>query len=155
REVELLVETRIFILVDDEFALLRGKAVGGFAHGEGILATASGRLERDFAGAETADRLLVGTKQRRLRLLVEQERAAGQDRDFLAGRFHERVDKLEILLSRLETETLQGQRAKVYRFAGSIHRLIGRQMRDVDRSSQRQLFTNLLFSAAILPSDDF
>ena len=139
-EVELLVEARLLVLVDEELARDGREAVRLLADGQRVLAAGRLGVERDLAGADAVDRLAVRAVDDGVGRLSSSAPACGRARrSDGAERAGERVVQAEVLAGRLEGEAVERQRAEADDLAGLVHRLVGRQVREVDRRRQLHL----------------
>jgi hypothetical protein len=109
---------------------------------ERVFAPGESLIERQLTRGETADWLAVGADDGGVLLLVDQTGGAAEDRLLFAGGRAQHEHELEVLRRRLEAESLQRQRAETNDLAGPVHRLVGDEVRQVDRLGGR-LFDNL------------
>src|SRR5262249_3883221 len=102
REIQLLVELWRPGFVDQKLAVLRWEAMMGIGHGESEFA--AGPVGRDFpfAGADAADRLIIGPQN--ILAVFANEASALLAVRLLSERVRDRISQLKILSRRLEVE---------------------------------------------------
>ena len=137
-EVDLLVEPRLLEAVDDELPRHRREPPVLLVDRQRVLAAGGVGLERPRARADASHRLIVRTEDG---LAVREGERGPPLKDSLhraSGRGDGRVQR-EVLGGGLEREPVERQGAELHDFAGLVHRLVGGQVREVDRRGQPDL----------------
>src|SRR5207253_9422954 len=93
-------------------------------------------------------------QERRLAIRVEQPWRGVELEELLPVGTGDRVNETELLVCRLQTESLQGQRPEVNCLSRLVHRLIRRQMGEIDRCGQGQPFANLALFTSLTLGDN-
>jgi hypothetical protein len=141
-EVELLVEARLLIAVDEELPLDGGKAAEIVAEGEGVFATGRLGFEGELAGADALERLAV----RALDLdgvvfafLANQAVAAAKKRAEGSGWSRQRIVKAEGFGRGLEGGAFECERAEADHLARLVHGLVGGQVAEIGRRREADI----------------
>src|SRR5262249_13804128 len=109
-ELQLLVESRALVVVDQELALLLREAAAGLADDQRVFAAGGVRRQRVGAAADALDGLAVRAEHR-VPVRGPQPGRALPDGLLLAAGLLDDVLELQLLAGRLEAEAVQRQRA--------------------------------------------